>query len=354
MKADRCRKERATRAMSLLQPLDNYGAAVVTLKVNKLLSLSSFARSGQDSGITSPRSAECTPLQETSLTRDSCLATLGEPSTRCPLLHEEGDYVCVDCPPNDDSCHGKLLALGGPNFSVALLSPENGELERIPIPLAKSQASVEMDPMGFATSSITCAHIVGDRQIWIGTEQGTLHVFDFCPLSNTLANHQFVDMKEKALCISSRTAKRSNGREEVEAVVGFPHGYMVAFTGALNGSGGLENLLTAQRHVVRLIPPNSKQASSLSPVTNVLYISSSVCSETYWCMCGEKLIVLNATTWQQEKEMSVTQQASAFYSQQSSVLVDSEVGVWCALSSSPCVTLWNKTTYAMEAQVATW
>lgn len=353
MKADRSGKERATRAMSLLQPLDNYGAAVVTLKVNKLLSLSSFARSGQDSGITSPRSAEGTPPQERSLTRDSCPATVGESSTGC-LLHEEDDYVCVDCPPNVDSCHGKLLALGGPNFSIALLSPESGELERIPIPMAKSNAAIAMDPMGFATSTITCAYIVGDCQIWIGTEQCTLHVFDFCPLSSTLTNHQFVDMKEKALCISSRAAKRSSGREEVEVVVGFPHGYMVAFTGPPNASGGLENLLTAQRHVVRLIPPNSKLASSLSPVTSVLYVNSSPCGETYWCLCGEKLIVLNATTWQQEKEVAVTQQPSACCSQHSSVLLDSEVGVWCALSSSPCVTLWDKMTYAKEAEVATW
>lgn len=337
--------------MSSLQPLDNYGAAVVTLKVNKLLPLSSFARGGQDSGLTSPRSAEESP-QDRSLNRDNCTATVGESSTGC-LLYEEDDYLCVDCPPSVDSFHCKLLALGGPNFSIALLAPESGELERIPIPITKSRVAT-MNPVGFVTSSITCAHVVGDFQIWIGTDLGTLHLLDFCPLSRTLANHQFVDMKEKALCISSRTARRSDGREEVQAVVGFPHGYLVAFTGPPNASGGLENLLTAQRQVVRLIPPNSKQASSLSPVTSVLYMSPRQCSDTYWCLCGEKLIVLDAASWRQVKEMTVTQQHMACCSWQTSVLIDSEVGVWCALSSSPCVTLWNKLNYTMEAQVATW
>ena len=137
-------------------------------------------------------------------------------------------------------------------------------------------------------------------------------------------------------------------------MVGFPHGYLVAFTGPPNASGSLENLLTAQRQVVRLIPPNSKQASSLSPVTSLLYMSSRRSSDAYWCLCGEKLIVLEASTWRQMKEVIVTQPRSASSSQQTSVLVDSEVGVWCAVSSSPCVMLWNKLTYTLEAEVATW
>lgn len=337
--------------MSSLHPLGDHGAAVVTLNVKKLLPLSGFARSGQDSGIMSPRSTEGSP-QESSLNRVSCPVTVGESSTGC-LVYEEEDYLCVDCPPTVDSLHGRLLALGGPNFSIALLAPETGEVERIPIPMMKEGVAT-MNPMGFVTSSITCAHVVGDCQVWVGTEVGTLHVFDFCPLSHTLSNHQFVDMKEKALCITSRPVKRSSGREEVEAVVGFPHGYLVAFTGPPNASGGLENLLTAQRQVVRLIPPNSKHASSLSPVTSLLCTSPRRNCDTYWCLCGEKLIVLDAATWQQVKEMTVTQPHSASSFQQTSVLVDSEVGVWCAVSSSPCVTLWNKLTYTMEAEVATW
>ena len=338
--------------MSSLQPLDNYGAAVVTLKVNKLFPLWSFARSGQDSGITSPRSTEGSP-QDSSLHGDNCPATVGESSTGY-LLHEEDEYLCVDCPPpNSESFHSKLLALGGPNFTIALLSPESGEVERIPIPMMKSRDAT-MNPMGFATSSITCAHVVGDCQVWVGTDLGTLHLLDFCPLSNCLANHQLVDMKEKALCISSRLVKQSNGREEVEAVIGFPHGYLVVFTGPPNASGGLENLLTAQRQVVRLIVPNSKQASSLSPVTSLLFLSPTLNSDTYWCLCGEKLIILDASTWQQVKEMTVTQPHPATSAQQTSVLIDSEVGVWCAVSSSPCVTLWDKLTYTLEAEVATW
>ena len=351
-----------------MEPLDNIGAIAINMKANSLFPLGYFEQGGLDSGVMSPRSNGSSPEEKVALiTRGACSYGVDTSSESYQITEEEEEESYDDIGYSDQlapflsSAHGHMLAFGGPGFSIALVNPCTGDTVRVPIP-ATDRYSCD-DPFGFTTSAIDCVHPVGENQLWLGTNQGTVHVFDFCPVSSRLSNHCFIDLKESITCITSRTVKRMNGleqhpQEEVEVVVGLPHGYLVTFNGPSNGSGGLDKLLEAKRQVIRLVPPNSPQALSFSPVSSVLFVELRERS-TLWCICGDKLVILDAATWKQVKQMDipthdkkqeVCHQNSGF----STVLLNSEVGIWCSASFSPIVTLWNKEDFSLETQIATW
>lgn len=350
--------------MSLIEQLDSIGAIAINMRVNQLLPLSHFEHQGPDSGLVSPHSSGSSPVEKAGFsTRGDCSYGIDTTSERYHITHEEeyDNYVCCDPLGTFLPSHGRMLAFGGPGFSVGLVNPRTGETVRVPVP-ATDNFSCD-DPFKFTTSTIECVHAVGDYQIWVGTDQGTLHVFDFCPVSNRLANHCFVDLKESVTCITSRSISRQkaspqDGAEElVEIVVGSPHGYLVTFQGPVNVSGGLDKPLKVNRQVIRLLPPNSLQASALSPVSSILFVDSRG-TTSLWCVCGDKIFILDAVTWRQLKMMDipkhdpgpdVLQDKNIF----SSILLDSEVGIWCSASFSPIVTLWNKEDFSFETQIAT-
>ena len=342
--------------MTLQEPDWSFGIKAVNgMHVNGIIPFSNFNRNGQDSGVTSPESAEVSRIKEKPkpCLRQEPQKTLGQSSDS--LICDELDAMSQSSVSDDPvSSLGKVLAVGGPGFAIGLYSPNSGDVERIPVS-ATGACSLTADPYAFATSSIISHHTVGDSQLWFGADQGTLHIFDYQISSNDLLNHQYIDLRERAVCISSRLVHReSESREEVDIVVGTPHGYLVVLTGPANSSGGLAKPLSAKKHVIRLHQPNARLLPSQYAVSAIACVSNQK-DELFWCICGDRIVVLNPDTWKRINEMIIPplegQQPSCDVK---GLLQDSEVGVWCMLSTSSVVNLWNKDTFDLEANVKSW
>lgn len=248
----------------------------------------------------------------------------------------------------------RLLACGGPGFSLGVIDCETGSTDQLSVPFPREQ--VELTPeevTAFTFHDITSMDIVGERQLWVGTSSGTLHIFELAS-SFRLKQHALIKINEPILCIASRPmeyvfpseAPLTSRGPQMEVLLGIPHGYIVILEGHADEHGRLRDVLKLSRKVVRFT--DSSVDCAVNCITHV-----SGKSETFWCSCGANIVVLHRCSWHKLHQINAKlglPTSSPSYPEVTQLL-PSEGGVWSSLSHSPTITLWDKETYSAKLHV---
>ena len=294
------------------------------------------------------------PSRSNSLCNSRSLSTVGSPSNQS--LSDIGELCSPRPIPVFTS--QKLLACGGPGFSLGIVDCELGQLERMSVPMPEL-----VDGVDFATFpllDIVSMAVVGESQLWIGTESGTLHVFELSSKLR-LSQHTFLKINEPILCITSRPMERvfnsssalSSQGPQTEVLLGIPHGYAVILQGCADDKGRLRDVAQLSRKVKRF----SNGASDCA-VRCIIHVMEEG-TETYWCSCGGGIFVLTPSDWHILHSMDArvclpTSAQTNRPKEEVLQLLDSELGVWSVVSMSSTAVLWNKEDHTPMLHITCW
>jgi hypothetical protein len=263
----------------------------------------------------------------------------------------------------------KYFVYGGPGFSIGVLDSTNGSLERLPIPVPTPSLLEAADASNFSFSEVTCLTLAGESQVWVGTEAGSLHVFDLTMQYGPprLMNHGYSKLPEAVSCLHaeqlspSRTVslfsreKRSLVRAEV--LVGLINNTLTIISGDVDERGGIRNVAECPRKVIHLQYGRGEEESSLDGVHSIALVSvaDGLPEEFYWCACGPNIVILRRSNWKIFKVLDKSDGVpSVGTSGYVSHLEPTEHGIWCAVNLSPTVTLWDNssTDFSLKLKIS--
>lgn len=298
----------------------------------------------EDSGCTS-RASSC---------NSRSVSTVGSPSNQS--LSDIGELCSPRPLPIFTS--QKLLACGGPGFSLGVVDCENGQLERMSIPMPEIVDGVDFTI--FPLLDILSMSVVGESQLWIGTESGTLHIFELCSRLR-LSQHMFLSINEPILCITSRPLEwvfnpssiLSSQGPQTEVLLGIPHGYAVIMQGCADDKGRLRDLAQLPRKVKRF--SNAAHDCAVKCIIHVINQGT----ETYWCGCGGHIIVLASTDWhvldKMDARVGLPPSTPANGSSQEVLqLLNSDLGIWSTVTMSSTAVLWSKEDCSPKLHITCW
>ena len=258
----------------------------------------------------------------------------------------------------------KYLVCGGPGFSIGILDSTTGSLERLPIPVPTLSFLEAADASNFSLSEVTCMTLAGESQVWAGTETGSLHVFDLAP-GPRLSNHGYSKLPDPVSClraeqgraissISSGGDRRSAIRTEV--LVGSTNNTLTIISGEADERGGLRNVARCPRKVIQLGRESSIGEENSSGVNCLALVSMPLgptVEECYWCGCGPTIVILRRSNWRIHKWLDHSNTEGVLSSWQNLTHLEAcDYGVWCAVSKSPAMLLWDTRTYTLKLRIS--
>ena len=272
------------------------------------------------------------------------------------LSLDSGRSTCSEMAPSH-----KYLVHGGPGFSLGLLDSTTGTTKHLPVPVVALSNSTYDD---FSLSEVISASFAGDAQIWVGTETGSLHVFDLTP-ELRLSSHAYTQLLDPVSCITTgqpslmdESLPVVNGsllrgpRNKATVLVGSSNGNLTVIVGEANERGGLRNPLKCPRKVIQLGDFETRG----SMLINSIAVVSSSTGDTYWCGCGPSIAILRRSNWREVDRLNgcaslpvlseeLTQQVHI------SQLLATEVGVWSSISHSSTVVLWDAESHSQKLKI---
>ena len=303
--------------------------------------------------------------------------------------------------PAGHSC--RYLTYGGSGFSLGTLDAATGSVDRIPVPLPRLPTYAEAaDYVAFTQSPVVSAAVLGESQLWVGTEAGSLHVFELKQEPQLqLSTHAFTSLDSSVLFIfpsytilaeSQTQASFVSGRR-LDIVMGSSSGIVTIITGEMNSKGGLQDPSTAlqrARKVVDLedkmeeeeeeeedvvvegieerdgegreVVPGEvkeenkgKEEEGRESVKCITAVSTSG-EDTVWCGYGKKIVILRRSNWMEVCRWDGCPRGERDRWDMAQVvkLVSSEQGVWSALSYSSSVTLWDPDSLQRKLHITCW
>lgn len=259
----------------------------------------------------------------------------------------------------------KYLVHGGPGFSIGILDSTTGSLECLPIPVPTLSFLEAADASNFSLSEITCLALAGESQVWAGTETGSLHVFDLDP-GPRLSNHGYSKLPDPVSClraeqlgpgraissISSGGDRRSAMRTEV--LVGSTNNTLTIISGEADERGGLRNVARCPRKVIQLGKLVSEDGcQGVNCLALVATPQGQRVEECYWCGCGSTIVVLKRSTWKVLKWLDHSNTEGLPPDTRTVThLEPSDYGVWCAVSESPAMLLWDTRSYTLKLKIS--
>lgn len=196
--------------------------------------------------------------------------------------------------------------------------------------------------------------LVGESQVWAGTEAGSLHVFDLSMQFGRyrLSNHGYFKLSEAVTCLKVEQLVVGRGRRSglrTEVLVGSMNNTLTVISGEVDERGGLRNVDKCPRKVVHLgsryeeeEEEEEGEGGCVSGVHSIAMVSSQsgALEECYWCACGSNIVVLRHSNWAilklLKKCVDLSSEGGVI-----SHLETTDYGVWCSVQHSPTVILWD-------------
>ena len=237
----------------------------------------------------------------------------------------------------------KHLLYGAPGFSVAVLDSVTGSIDHLPVPMVENA-----EDTNFSQSEVLCMSIIGESQVWAGTDSGSLHIFDLMP-DLRFSKHSYTSLTDPILCITSRQ-QISERAALADVLLGSPYGNLTILSGELDERGGLKNALKCPRKMLQL---GSQTEEGCSTSINCI---TPVGQDTYWCGCGGDIVVLRRSDWKELARIDgkCTSQPLEGHPMHTVQLLSSEYGVWSCLSHSSTITLWDTKDYSTKLHITCW
>ena len=242
------------------------------------------------------------------------------------------------------------LVYGGPGFSIASLDSSSGSVNQIPVPVPLPPSS-DTPYTHFTLSTITTLDIVGECQVWAGTETGSLHVLELTQ-DLRFSGHSFTNLPDPVTCIQSCHQATSPGQKSnVSVLVGGSNGNLTVLSGPTNDRKGLKSGLRSPRKVLQLGDFDSNE--KIGCMTIVTCDGVDMC----WCGYGSSIVILRCSDWNQLARFDAcndTPPDELVSKVEVTTLLDTELGVWSSLSHSSALTLWDKHDPALKMTIVCW
>ena len=290
------------------------------------------------------------------------------PEDASPLSPTDSLDSAIGHSPRPPGNSGKYLTYGGPGFSVGRLDAVKGSADRIPVPFPRLPSCAETaDYVAFTQSPVQCAAAVGENQVWVGTEAGSLHVFELnrdCQFSS----HAFTTLDSSVLCILPRYTSLTDSLSEasvslsrssrMDVLIGSSSGVVTIVTGETNPRGGLRDPSTGLRRARKVLHLESETEEEGKGVNCIAAVSLAG-RETFWCGYGKKIVVLGRGNWEENHRLDgtlVSSNEQLVIPDKAEVvkLLSSEQGVWSSLSFSSAVSLWDTDTLKPKLHINCW
>ena len=347
----------------------NSQAQRVNMKIRGAVSVpeAAFTMESPNTEVASP-----VPVLDLSLTESPVRAFVSSPSSSVSDLNAATPNHQADrfdmCSPRPLWPSHKYLMYGGPGFSIAAVDSVTGNSERIPVPMPTptNMESVAYDD--FSQAEVLSMTVVGESQVWAGTESGSLHVFDIALDLRSkqpelrFVKHMYTSLNDSVLCIvSQQLGTRFLSRESpdrslkssrrVEVLLGSIHGNITIISGESDENGGLKNALKCPRKVVQL-SDFKEESSQINCIAQV----SCTGIATYWCGCGGDIVVLRRLDWKELARLGGARSPSRPGRKPAQImqLLASECGVWSYTSSSSTISLWDTRDFAPKLHITCW
>ena len=248
----------------------------------------------------------------------------------------------------------KHLIHGGPGFSIGILDSITGNVDHVPVPVPSLSNTENPSCDCFSFSEVSCMVVAGESQVWVGTEGGSLHVFDLTPTLR-LSTHLYTNLTDPILCIATRQRAEGTNLQDsrTEVLLGSPSGTVTIISREMDERGGLKNPLKGLRKLIQL--GNGEEGCSVDCIVHVNCSGN----ETYWCSCGKDIVILSRSNWKEIGRIDGTlSEQTQPYCDGSHIthLVNSECGVWSCCSHSSTLLLWdtNEVEQKLKLQVTCW
>lgn len=249
------------------------------------------------------------------------------PSTSSPVNHHHH-------PP-----FHKFILSGGPGFSLALLDSLAGSVDRLPVPLPV-KFGPGTDVAAMTNAEIVCVALVGETQVWAGTESGGLHVYELSS-ELRLTNALYSSVESPVLCICGHPSRPTS----TDVVIGTFNGNILVFSGPSDERGGLKDPFKNPRIVVQLGSGDS-EAEAVSGVNSIVPVHCSD-KDTFWCACGGNIVVVAQSNWRELRRLDCRPNNESCPPIAEVVqLLSTDSGVWSCLSKCSVISLWNTKTFA--------
>lgn len=249
----------------------------------------------------------------------------------------------------------RYLLHGGPGFSIALFDSSVGSVHQLPIPVPMTP-SLEPNHDHFSLSKVTSLALVGESQVWAGTENGSLHVLDLTP-EMRFSGHSYTNLLDPVSCIfcCSGSVPSKTDKSKAEIIVGCLNGNLTIIKGEMNERRGLKNALRCPRKLVQLGGVENSGNIYISCVTMVTCAGVDMC----WCGCGVYIIILQCSDWKEVMRLDVCEQVSSPPEHLAptvhvSHLLATEGGVWTTMAHSSNLTLWDKDKLTPRIRINCW
>ena len=250
----------------------------------------------------------------------------------------------------------KLIACGGTGFALAVIDCQSGATDQLSVPFPQEQLELPSEELtAFTLYDIISIAVVGERQLWAGTGNGTLHIFEMTTSLRLKKKHLLLQINEPILAIASRPLESTFSSQspltshgpQMEVLLGIPHGYAVVVEGKADEQGRLNNVLKLPRRVIRFT-----DSSTNCEVNCIVHVSVGM-QETYWCSVGSDIVVLQRSSWKKIHKMDA--KCGLIDSSPSCAvvthLVPSDHGIWSCVSQNSSLTLWDKENCSAKLQV---
>ena len=277
--------------------------------------------------------------------------------------------------PRPAGSSGRYLAYGGPGFSIAGVDAIAGSVDRIPVPLPLSCAEL-VECVAFPQSTVLCAAVVGETQVWAGTEAGSLHVFE---LGRNLrfSSHSVTTLDGSLLCVASRHSNGGGGVSSaagsedaglqlalrslrIDVLLGSSSGAVSIISGEAVPSGGLKDPSSSLRKPRKVLHLGERERGGgeggEGRVRCIAATQTSGGDELFWCSHGRMIVVVQRDGWEEIGRLdgSTGHSSDPISAPEIVQLLPSEVGMWTALSHSSTITLWDTDSLEPKLTIACW
>ena len=269
------------------------------------------------------------------------------PETPNPNSSIKRSISCPSSSPvNHPVSHNKFILSGGPGFSLALLDSCAGSVDRLPVPLPAKFGPLT-DVAAMTNAEILCISLVGDTQLWAGTESGGLHVYELSS-ELRLTNALYSSVEGPILCICGYV-----NRPTTDVVIGTFNGNILILSGPSDDRGGLRDPFKNPRTVVPLGHSDGESVTA-SGVNSIVPVHCSD-KDTFWCACGGNIVIVTGTrsNWKELRRLDCRPPAvNCPHNAEVVQLVSTDSGVWSCLSKCSVISLWNTKTFSAHFHFA--
>ena len=269
----------------------------------------------------------------------------------------------------------KYFVHGGPGFSIGILDSTTGTVDRLPIPFPTT-LNDPMDPLdNFSLSEVTCLLLVGEVQVWAGTESGSLHVFELTP-GPRLSKHSYYKLPDPICCLKtdqqfpSRYIADNGGKSRLsvlkcEVLVGSANSTLTIVSGEMDQRGSMLSINKCPRRLVHLGDVQS------SCRVQCIALVTMMGRENYWCGCGSRIVILHRTSWKVLARLDAMvgfneptenseflgfseceEEEGQWVELQVCHLEPTEHGVWSSMKHSPSVVLWDTKFFTPKLKIS--